>query len=130
MQLLGRQRKDVRMMVKRLFLLLLLASLVSTVSEATTIRRGKKGRKYLRRFSLRENLENDKAWVYDVYGYPIHRISYREYGTRREVWTYYEQGLEFHFDIDSNLIKKRHIKPESRRERFERYSARSVRSSY
>lgn len=117
-------------MVKRLILLLLLASLVSTASEAVTIRRGKKGRKYLRRFSLRENLVNDKAWVYDEYGYPFHRISYREYGTRREVWTYYELGLEFQFDIDSNMIKKRRIKPENRRERFERYTARPMRSKY
>lgn len=117
-------------MVKRLILLVLLAALVSSASEAVTIRRGKKGRKYLRRFSLRENLENDKAMVFDMYGYPKHRVSFKEFGTRREVWTYYEQGLEFHFDIDSNLIKKRSIWPENRRERFERYPARPIRSNY
>jgi hypothetical protein len=117
-------------MVKRLILCVLLAAFVSSASEAVTLRRGKKGRKYLRRFSLVENLENDKAWVHEKYGYPYHRLRFREYGTRREVWTYYEQGLEFQLDIDSNLIKVRHIMPEDRRERIERYPARPLRSRY
>jgi hypothetical protein len=111
--------KDVRAMVKRLILLLLLAALISTASEAVTIRRGKKGRKYLRRLSLVDNLRNDKLRIYEEYGYPVHRVRVRGYGTVKEYWRYLEIGVEFVFDEDSNLIKRNRFWPENRRERFE-----------
>lgn len=106
-------------MVRRLILFIIIAAFFSTTSEAVTIRRGKKGRKYLRRLSLVDNLENDKLHVYQEYGYPVHRLRVRGYGRVREHWTYHELGLEFVFDENSNLVMKKHFWPENRRARFE-----------
>ena len=107
-------------MVKRLILFTLLVALISTASEAVTIRRGKKGRKYLRRLSLVDNLRNDKLVVYQEYGFPVHRLRVRGYGTVEEHWQYLELGLEFVFDEDSRLKETNRFWPENRRERFER----------
>jgi hypothetical protein len=108
-------------MVKRLILVLTLAALLSTASEAVTIRRGKKGRKYLRHLSLVENLRGDKLWVYEEYGFPVHRLRVRGYGEVKEHWTYYELGLEFVFDDESNLVKTNRFWPEDRRARIKNY---------
>jgi hypothetical protein len=108
-------------MFKRLILVLTLAALLSTASEAVTIRRGKKGRKYLRRLSLVDNLQGDKLWVYEEYGYPVHRLRVRGYGKLEEHWTYYELGLEFVFDGESNLVKTKQFWPEDRRARIKNY---------
>jgi hypothetical protein len=83
-----------------------------TNSDATHIVRGKRGRKYARRFSLRENLKGDKAAVYDEFGYTPHRLRYNVAGRRTERWKYYSLGVEFHFDEDSNLIDTRYFPPE------------------
>jgi hypothetical protein len=108
-------------MFKRLVLLMALVALVCTTADAVTISRGKKGRKYVRRFSLVENLQNDKRDIYDKYGFPIHRHREYAYGRIHEYWTYYEHGLEFVFDEDSNLLETNRFWPENRRERFERF---------
>jgi hypothetical protein len=113
-------------MVKRLVLVLVLATLLSAASEAVTIRRGKKGRKYLRHLSLVQNLQNDKLQTYEKYGFPVHRIRVRGYGRVREHWRYLELGLEFIFDEDSNLVSKKHFWPENRRERLEHYQSKLV----
>ncbi|MCK4236425.1 MAG: hypothetical protein KAX38_04850 [Candidatus Krumholzibacteria bacterium] len=107
-------------MVRRLILVITLAALLGTASEAVTIRRGKRGRKYLRHLSLVDNLQNDKSIIYTEYGYPFHRIRVRGYGTVKEHWRYLELGLEFVFDENSNLVKTKHFWPEDRRERFKR----------
>ena len=108
-------------MFRRLVLLIALVALVCTTADAVTVRRGKKGRKYLRRLSLAENLQNDKRSIYDEYGFPVHRHREYAYGRIREHWTYYERGLEFVFDEDSNLLQTNRFWPENRRERFERF---------
>lgn len=108
-------------MFKRLVLLIALVALVATAADAVTITRGKKGRKYIRRFSLVENLTNDKLDIYDEYGFPVHRHREYAYGRIREHWTYYEHGLEFIFDEESNLVKTNQFWPENRRERIERF---------
>ena len=51
--------------------------------DGTKYWRGEKGRKYVRRLSLRENLTNDKLFIYDKLGYTPHRLAYRFAGTRR-----------------------------------------------
>lgn len=73
--------------------------------------RGKRGRKYARRFSLRENLANDKLRVYEEYGYTPHRLGYNVAGRRTERWQYHSLGLEFVFDNDGNLISDRRFPP-------------------
>jgi len=108
-------------MVRRLILVITLVALLCTASEAVTIRRGKRGRKYLRRLSLVDNLRNDKLLIYNEYGYPFHRVRVRGYGTVKEHWRYLELGLEFVFDESSNLVETNHFWPENRRERFDRY---------
>jgi hypothetical protein len=108
-------------MFKRLILILTLVIFVSASLEAVTIRRGKKGRKYLRRLSLAGNLKNDKLRIYNDYGYPVHRLREYGYGRIREHWRYLELGLEFIFDEDSRLVKTNHFWPENRRARFERF---------
>jgi hypothetical protein len=108
-------------MFRRLVLLMALIALVCTTADAVTLRRGKKGRKYLRRFSLVENLQNDKRNIYNDYGFPIHRHREYAYGRIREFWTYYEHGLQFVFDEDSNIVETNRFWPENRRERFERF---------
>ncbi|MFQ5510960.1 MAG: hypothetical protein ACE5EO_03840 [Candidatus Krumholzibacteriia bacterium] len=73
--------------------------------------RGKKGRKYLRRFSLRENLTGDKLRIYDEHGYTPHRLGFNAAGRRTERWRYHSLGLEYLFDEESNLIATRHFPP-------------------
>jgi hypothetical protein len=110
------------MMAKRIILIMALAALLgATATEAVTLERGKKGRKYFRQSYYVQNLRNDKLAVYEEYGYPVHRL--REYGYGRivEHWTYYEFGLEFTFDESSNLVETKTFTPENRRERFERF---------
>lgn len=108
-------------MVKRLVIVLTLTALLCTASEAVTIRRGKKGRKYLRRFSLVEKLQFDKLRIYEEYGYPVHRLRVYGFGEIREHWRYLEFGIEFVFDEDSRLVDTNRFSPENRRERFERH---------
>ena len=74
--------------------------------------RGKRGRKYARRISLRENLKGDKLAIYNEHGYTPHRLGYNGYGERTERWRYYSLGVEFWFDEDSNLIDTRYFPPE------------------
>jgi hypothetical protein len=69
--------------------------------------RGKRGRKYVRRMSLRENLTNDKLAIYDELGYTPHRLAYLFAGQRTERWKYYSLGLEFWFDENDRLIETR-----------------------
>lgn len=71
--------------------------------------RGKKGRKYVRHFLLRQNLRNDKKLVYETYGYTPHRLRFDGAGRITERWCYYSEGLEFVFDQNGNLIQERHI---------------------
>jgi hypothetical protein len=110
------------MMAKRIILIMALAALLSaTATEAVTPGKGKKGRKYFRQSYYVANLQNDKLAVYEEYGYPIHRLREVAYGERTETWTYYEDGVEFVFDQDSNLIRSRTFSPENRRERIDRF---------
>lgn len=73
--------------------------------------RGKKGRKYVRRFSLRENLTGDKLRIYDELGYTPHRLGFNFAGRRTERWRYNRLGVEYVFDQDSELIATRHFPP-------------------
>jgi hypothetical protein len=114
-------RKDVRGMLKRLFLIFAVVALLATTADAVTVRRGIKGRKYLRRLSLVDNLQGDKLRVYEEYGFPLHRLRVEEYGRILEHWTYYRYGVEFVFDENQNLLQTNKFWPEDRRERFERY---------
>ena len=75
--------------------------------ERLNVVRGKKGRKYARRFSLRANLRNDKLRIYDEYGHTPHRLGRKAAGKRTERWKYYSLGVEFVFDEDHNLIETR-----------------------
>lgn len=75
--------------------------------------RGKKGRKYARRFSYRDNLQGDKLAIYNTHGYTPHRLRYDSLGIKTERWKYHSKGLEFWFDASSNLIDTRHFPPES-----------------
>ena len=74
--------------------------------------RGKRGRKYARRFSLRDALVGDKKQIYETHGYTPHRLGYYGYGRRTERWIYYGLGVEYTFDAESNLISTRHFPPE------------------
>lgn len=74
--------------------------------------RGKKGRKYIRHFLLRQNLTGDKRVVYDTYGYTPHRLRFDFAGQITERWIYYSDGIEFVFDEDGNIISERRIEPE------------------
>jgi len=80
--------------------------------ERLNVRRGKKGRKYARRFSLRANLRNDKLRIYDEYGHTPHRLGFKAAGKRTERWKYYSLGVEFVFDYDHNLIETRRFSPQ------------------
>jgi hypothetical protein len=77
---------------------------------------GKKARKQIRRMLFIENLERDKKAVYDAYGYTPHRIRINAAGKMTERWTYHEEGLQFTFDKESNLIEERKVKVERRRD--------------
>lgn len=77
---------------------------------------GKKARKQIRRMLFIEMLEGDKKAVYDAYGYTPHRIRINAAGRVTERWTYYEEGLQFTFDRDSNLIEEHKVNVERRRD--------------
>jgi hypothetical protein len=83
-----------------------------TYPEGTQHWRGEKGRKYVRRMSLRENLTNDKLFIYDKLGYTPHRLAFRFAGERSERWIYYGLGLEYWFDEEGRLVETRHFPPE------------------
>ncbi len=108
-------------MLKRLVLLVALVALFATSTEATSVLRGKRSRKYARRLALVDKLEKDQLRIYKEYGFPVHRLRVYSYGRIREHWTYYEHGREFVFDDESNLVKTNRFWPENRRERFERF---------
>jgi hypothetical protein len=74
--------------------------------------RGKRGRKYARRFSLRENLTGDKLAVYDTHGYTPHRLGFNVGGRRTERWKYYSIGVEYVFDDEGRLIETSYFPPE------------------
>jgi len=74
--------------------------------------RGERGRKYVRRMSLRENITNDKLAVYDALGYTPHRLRYNFAGEKTERWKYYSLGVEYWFDEEDHLIDTRHFPPE------------------
>ena len=84
-----------------------------TYPEGTQHWRGEKGRKYVRRLSLRENLTNDKLFIYDTHGYTPHRLAFRFAGERTERWTYHGLGLEYWFDEEGWLLETRHFPPEA-----------------
>lgn len=75
--------------------------------------RGKRGRKYVRRMSLRANLKNDKLVIYDTLGYTPHRLRYNSAGRQTERWKYYSLGVEYWFDKEGNLLKTRRFPPEA-----------------
>lgn len=108
-------------MYRRLVLLLTLVALLTTASEAVTVGKGKRGRKFLRRQTYVQKLQNEKREIYNEYGFPVHRHREYAYGRIREHWTYNEHGLEFIFDEDSNLVKTNRFWPENRRERIEAF---------
>jgi hypothetical protein len=74
--------------------------------------RGKRGRKYARRFSFRGNLTGDKLAVYDEYGYTPHRLGFNVAGQRLERWKYHSEGVEFVFN-GPDLVETRRFMPES-----------------
>jgi hypothetical protein len=69
--------------------------------------RGKRGRKYARRFSFRGNLTGDKLEVYDEYGYTPHRLGYAFAGQHFERWKYYAEGIEFVFKYNELVDTRR-----------------------
>ena len=75
--------------------------------------RGKKGRKYVRRMSLRLNLKNDKLDIYNALGYTPHRLGTNFAGKRTERWKYYSLGVEYTFDHEGYLLKTRRFPPEA-----------------
>jgi len=97
--------------MKKLILAFLSVALVFSTASAVTYTKGKKGRKYVRRFSLGENLKKDKLKVYKKYGYTPHRLRYLTGGRVTERWMYHSEGLEFIFDEEGHLISKRHFPP-------------------
>ena len=108
-------------MLRRLVLLLTLVALFATASEAVTVGRGKRSRRFIRHRTYVQKLQNDKRQIYNEYGFPVHRHREYAYGEIREFWTYYEHGLEFVFDEDSNLLETNKFWPENRRERIEAF---------
>jgi len=109
-------------MAKRIILIMALAALLgATATEAVTPGKGEKGRRQFRQSYYVANLQNDKLAVYEEYGYPTHRLREYAYGEITESWTYYDAGVEFVFDANSNLVKTNTFIPENRRERFERF---------
>jgi hypothetical protein len=108
-------------MTKRIIISLFLLTFLVSAANATVIIRGTRGRRLLRHQYLVKQWENDKLRIYNKYGFPIHRLRVRGYGRVREHWKYYEEGLEFIFDEESNLVETNRFWPEDRRERFKRY---------
>ena len=76
---------------------------------------GKKARRQIRHFLYGKNLVGDKKAVFDRYGFSRNRLRTNAAGRITERWRYYELGLEFTFDKDSNLIDEREIPREDRR---------------
>jgi hypothetical protein len=72
-------------------------------------------RKNMRHLLLAEFLKGDKQKVYKKYGFTPHRLRYSMAGVSTERWKYFDEGLEFIFDADDNLIEKRDIPVEHRR---------------
>jgi hypothetical protein len=83
-----------------------------TYPEATKYWRGERGRKYVRRLSLRENLSNDKLVIYDTLGYTPHRLRYYFAGEQKERWKYYSMGVEYWFNEEGTLVETHHFPPE------------------
>ena len=75
--------------------------------------RGERGRKYVRRLSLRENLTNDKLAIYDMLGYTPHRLRFLAAGKLSERWIYYSMGEEYWFDEEGNLIETHQFPPQA-----------------
>ena len=108
-------------MLRRLVILVALTALIATSADAVIVGRGKRGRKFFRYRLYAQKLQNDKRRIYNEYGFPIHRIREYAYGRIHEHWTYYEHGLEFVFDEESNLVETNTFWPEDRRERIEAF---------
>ena len=108
-------------MMKRILITLFLITILASSSQAVVIVRGARGRSLFRNQYLVSQWENDKLRVYNEHGFPIHRYRVKGYGRVREHWKYYELGLEFIFDEESNLVETNRFWPEDRRERFKRY---------
>ena len=83
-----------------------------TYPEGMKYWRGERGRKYVRRLSLRENLTNDKLVIYDTLGYTPHRLRYYFAGEQTERWKYYSMGVEYWFDEDGYLVETHRFAPE------------------
>jgi hypothetical protein len=76
---------------------------------------GKRHRKNLRHLMLAGNLQGDKKKIYHKFGYTPHRLRFDAAGEKTERWIYYQKGLYFLFDEESNLIEWREIPKEDRR---------------
>ena len=70
---------------------------------------GKRNRKNVRHLTLAEELQGDKKKVYQEFGYTPHRLRFAAAGRITERWIYYDKGLFFLFNEDSNLIEQREI---------------------
>ena len=116
-----RHREGEKKMMKRILITLFLITILASSSQAVVIVRGARGRSLFRNQYLVSQWENDKLRVYNEHGFPIHRYRVKGYGRVREHWKYYELGLEFIFDEESNLVETNRFWPEDRRERFKRY---------
>ncbi|MBN1164202.1 MAG: hypothetical protein JXB45_06465 [Candidatus Krumholzibacteriota bacterium] len=105
-------------MFKRLTLAACVLVLLAASVEATSVYRGKRGRRYARNAYLISQFQSDKLRVYEEYGFPVHRLRVKGYGRITEHWKYYELGKEFVFDENSRLVKVNTFWPEDRRARF------------
>lgn len=83
-----------------------------TYPEGMKYWRGEKGRKYVRRLSLRENLTNDKLAIYDEFGYTPHRLRFYAAGKLTERWMYYSMGVEYWFDGQGTLVETHQFPPQ------------------
>jgi hypothetical protein len=81
---------------------------------------GTRYRKNVRHLMLAGKLKGDKKHIYEKYGFTFHRVRTNAAGRYTESWKYYDDGLEFVFDGDSNLIEERTITVEHRRDWFRR----------
>ena len=77
---------------------------------------GARYRKNVRHLLLVGNLRGDKKLIYEKYGFTFHRLRSNAAGKKTERWKYYDEGLEFVFDDDNNLIEERRILVEHRRD--------------
>jgi hypothetical protein len=74
--------------------------------------RGKRGRKYARRFSFEANLTGDKLAIFKEYGFTPHRLGYNVAGQHFERWKYHSMGMEFVFK-GFDLVDTRRFMPEN-----------------